>query len=178
MNVARVVLRTERLKLEPVAPDHADALFSAIVESRRELLPWMPWAREPSLDSSRRAAEDDERAWHEGREFSFVMVERATLRVVGVVGLDRADAETAELRYWIRSDRAGQGLTTEACGALIAWAPYALGVRRLTLWAGRENRTSRRVAAKLGVSDLGPLDWRPEGGLGRFDAERYQLELP
>jgi RimJ/RimL family protein N-acetyltransferase len=175
--VARVVLRTERLKLEPVAPDHAGALFSAIIESRPELLPWMPWAREPSLDGNRRTAEDGERDWHEDRRFHFVMVERATLQVIGVVGLNRAGAETAELHYWIRSDHAGQGLTTEACRALIAWAPQALGVRRLTLWAGQQNRASRRVAAKLGFSDLGPLDWRPEGGLGTFEAERYQLEI-
>lgn len=177
MTVARAVLRTERLRLEPVAAHHADALFKAVIESRLELLPWMPWARNPSLEGNRRAAEDGERGWREGRMFHFVMVERATLHLIGVVGLDRADAEAAELHYWIRSDRSGQGLTTEACSALIAWAPHALGVRRLTLWAGRENRASRRVAAKLGFSDLGPLDWRPEGGLGTFEAERYQLEL-
>jgi hypothetical protein len=33
------------------------------------------------------------------------------------------------------------------------------------------------VAAKLGFSHLGPLDWQPEGGLGSFEAERYQLEI-
>ena len=175
--VPRVVVRTERLQLEPVAPDHADALFSAVIESRHELLPWMPWAREPSLDGNRRAAEDGERDWHEDRRFHFVMVARVTLQVIGVVGLNRAGAGTAELHYWIHSDHAGRGLTTEACGALIAWAPQALGVRRLTLWAGQQNRASRRVAAKLGFSDLGPLDRRPEGGLGTFEAERDQLEL-
>jgi hypothetical protein len=24
---------------------------------------------------------------------------------------------------------------------------------------------------------VGPLNWRPEGGYGAFDAERYELEL-
>jgi hypothetical protein len=24
---------------------------------------------------------------------------------------------------------------------------------------------------------VGPLDWRPEGGLGTFDAESYELRL-
>jgi ribosomal-protein-serine acetyltransferase len=163
--------------LEPVAPDHANALSSAVMESWLEVLPWMPWAREPSLDGNRRAAEDGERTWHEDRMFHFVMVERATLQVIGVVGLDRAESEMAELHYWIRSDHARRGLTTEACSALIAWAPGDLGVRRLTLWAGRDNRASRRVPIKLSFSDLGPLDWRPEGGLGTFKAERYQLEL-
>lgn len=103
----------------------------------------MSWAREPSLDGDRRAAEDGELDWHEDRRFHFVRVERATRQVLVVVGLNRADAETVELHYWIRSDHAGRGLTTEACGVLVAWAPHALGVRRLTLWAGQENHASR-----------------------------------
>jgi RimJ/RimL family protein N-acetyltransferase len=84
---------------------------------------------------------------------------------------------SAELHYWIRTDHSGQGLTTEACKELIAWAPRALGVNRLTLWAGRDNAASRRVASKLGFEHLGPLDWQPEGGLGPFDAESYALKL-
>jgi len=109
-----------------------------------------------------------------------------TREVLGVVGLDRLDhldrldrkdESAAELSYWIRSDRTRQGLATEACRALIAWAPGALGVRRLTLWAGRGNVASRRVAAKLGFAHIGPLGWRPDGGLGTFEAEAYELEL-
>lgn len=42
---------------------------------------------------------------------------------------------------------------------------------------GRENAASRRVAAKLGFSHIGPLEWRPEGGLGDFAAESYELEF-
>ena len=67
MTAARAVLRTERLRLEPVPAHHAGALFEAVIESRLELLPWMPWARDPSLEGNRRAAEDDERAWREDR---------------------------------------------------------------------------------------------------------------
>ena len=36
---------------------------------------------------------------------------------------------------------------------------------------------SRRVAEKLGFTHLGPLDWRPEGGLGDFAAESYELRF-
>ena len=79
MTVPRVVLRTKRLTLEPVAAHHADGLFGAVIESRLELLPWMPWARDPSFEGNRRSAEDGERAWSEDRRFHFVMVERATL---------------------------------------------------------------------------------------------------
>jgi RimJ/RimL family protein N-acetyltransferase len=175
--VAREVLTTERLDLQPVSSAHAQALFQAVMDSRPELLPWMPWARQPSLEETRNQTESSRRAWRRDREFHFCLIERGTRPVLGVAGLNRDGAASAELHYWIRSDRSGKGLTTEACRALIDWAPHALGVRRLTMWAGRDNAASRRVATKLGFAHLGPLDWRPEGGLGTFDAESYELRL-
>lgn len=175
--VGRARLETERLWLKPVSSAHAEALHQAILDSRPELLPWMPWAREPSLDGGREAAARSEDAWREDREFHFVAVERSSGAILGVVGLNREGGSAAELHYWIRSDHIGIGLATEACRALIEWAPVALGVRRLTLWAGRDNHPSRRVAAKLGFVHVGALGWRPEGGFGTFEAESYELDL-
>ncbi len=178
MSVTREVLQTERLELEPVNPSHAEPLFQAVLDSRPELLPWMPWARAPSLVGIRKQTESVQRAWDQDSEFHFCLIERDTRQLLGVAGLNRNGGGSAELHYWIRSDHAGRGLTTEACRALIDWAPRALGVRRLTLWAGRANTASRRVAVKLGFAHLGPLDWRPDGGMGTFDAESYEISLP
>jgi RimJ/RimL family protein N-acetyltransferase len=176
--VAREVLQTERLELEPVSPNHAESLFQAVLDSRPELLPWMPWAREPSLEATRHQTANSPRAWREDGEFHFCLVERETHAVLGVAGLNRNGEGSAELHYWIRSDHTRRGLTTEACRALVDWARRTLELERLTLWAGRDNTASRRVAAKLGFAHLGPLDWRPDGGLGTFDAESYELPLP
>jgi RimJ/RimL family protein N-acetyltransferase len=137
----------------------------------------MPWARTPTLEGTLAMAERDERAWQDDHVYQFVLVDKASGEVLGVAGLNREGDDAAELHYWIRSDRAGRGLTTEACRALIDWAREELQVDRLTLWAGRENHASRRVAEKVGFTHLGPLSWRPEGGLGDFDAESYELEL-
>jgi RimJ/RimL family protein N-acetyltransferase len=38
-----VELRTERLRLRPVQPSDAPALFAAIDESRNHLDPWLEW---------------------------------------------------------------------------------------------------------------------------------------
>jgi ribosomal-protein-serine acetyltransferase len=163
--------------LEPVTPAHVESLFQATLDSRSELLPWMPWARDPTLEGTRSQTIISGREWDEDSEFHFCLVDKTTGDVLGVAGLNRDGDRSAELHYWIRSDHSGQGLTTEACKALIEWAPSALGARRLTLWTGRDNKASRRVATKLGFVHVGPLDWQPEGGLGQFDAESYALEL-
>jgi ribosomal-protein-serine acetyltransferase len=176
--VERVQLQTERLLLQPIALSHAKAIFAAIVASRPELLPWMPWAKEPTLDGARKAAAGGRRDWRAGARFRFAVVERATNLVLGVVGLDREGDDSMELAYWIRSDHAGRGLTTEACRALIDWGARTLRASRITLWAGRDNHASRRVAVKLGFTHLGPLDWEPDGGLGTFQAEKYELLPP
>jgi ribosomal-protein-serine acetyltransferase len=165
------------LDLEPVRAAHAESLFQAVKDSRRELLPWMPWARDPVRGGTRFQVDRSQLAWRKGVEFHFCLVEQQSRQVLGIAGLNRNGDRSAELHYWIRSDHSGQGLTTEACEALIAWAPRALEVLRLTLWAGRDNAASRRVATKLGFVHIGPLDWRPEGGLGPFDAESYVLTL-
>jgi len=175
--VAREVLKTDRLNLEPIGQAHAESLFQAVMDSRPELLPWMPWARDPTLEGTRSQTASSERDWQEDSEFHFCLIDRTSHQVLGVAGLDRDGDDSAELHYWIRSDHSGQGLTTEACQALVDWAPHAIGVNRLTLWAGRENAASRRVATKLRFMHVGPLNWRPEGGYGAFDAERYELEL-
>ncbi len=157
--------------------NHAKGLHAATVRSRPELLPWMPWAREPSVAGSVKMTETSRKGWDDDRAFHFAVVERSTGEVLGVAGLKRDGEDAAELHYWIRSDRAGIGLATEACQRLVTWAGPALGVGRLTLWAGRENSASRRVAEKLGFVHLGPLPWRPEGGRGSFDAQAYELQL-
>jgi RimJ/RimL family protein N-acetyltransferase len=173
----RVTLETSRLRLEPVETGHAPGIYDAVVSSRTELLPWMPWARVPTPQGTLELTRRDERLWAEQRVFHFALVEKDSGLALGVAGLNREGTDAAELHYWIRTDHAGLGLTTEAGRALIEWARHELHVPKLTLWAGTENRASRRVAEKLGFVHIGPLDWRPEGGLGDFPAESYELRL-
>jgi RimJ/RimL family protein N-acetyltransferase len=119
----------------------------------------------------------DERLWAEDLAFHFAVVEKKSGLVLGVAGLNRKGNDVAELHYWIRSDHAGRGMTTEGAAALVDWARDELQLTRLTLWAGSDNSASRRVAEKLGFVHSGPLDWRPEGGQGDFPAESYELNL-
>ena len=158
-----------------MTPAHAAGLHEAVVASQPELLPWMPWAVNPTLEGSRRQAASSERGFEAGTHFHFAVRDRGTGLVLGVAGFNNETPGTPELHYWIRTDHAGRGLTTEAATALIAWIQGELHVDRVWLWAGRDNAASRRVAEKLGFKHTGPLDWKPEGGLGVFDAERYEL---
>jgi RimJ/RimL family protein N-acetyltransferase len=168
----RTVLLTKRLRLEPVSVRHAEGLYRAALSSRPELLPWMPWAREITLAGNQRQTAGDERSWNAGERFPFAAIEEAL--VLGVIGLKRDLDRSAWLHYWIRSDRTGLGYATEAAERVLRWGIEQLGLRRVALWAGIDNRPSRRVAEKLGFADLGPMPEPMEGGQGYFLAERYE----
>jgi hypothetical protein len=61
--IPRTVLFTRRLRLEPVAAGHAPGLYQAALASRVQLLPWMPWAAEITLDGNQDYTAEAERAW-------------------------------------------------------------------------------------------------------------------
>src|SRR4030081_2681955 len=113
LKVVREVLTTTHLDLVPASPAHAHSLFQAVVESQPELLPWMPWAREPTFEATLAQAVSSERDWYEDLEFHFSLIDRRNGQVIGVAGLNRDGIGSAELHYWIRSDHAGQGLAIE-----------------------------------------------------------------
>ena len=169
---ARTALVTRRLRLEPVAGQHAEGLYQAAHASRAELLPWMPWATDITLEGNQQYTADAGRWWEAGEEFHFAVLEDDL--VLGVMGLNRNPDGSAELHYWIRSDRSGRGYTTEAGERILRWGVEELGLESFTLWAGVENRASRRVAEKLGFRDTGPLPDLMDGGLGSFRAQGYE----
>jgi ribosomal-protein-serine acetyltransferase len=169
---SRTPLVTRRLRLEPVAVRHAEGLYQAARASREELLPWMPWASEITLEGNQHYAADAERSWRACEEFHFAVLEDGV--VLGVMGLNRNPDGSAELHYWIRSDHSGRGYTTEAGERILRWGGEELGVESFTLWAGVGNRASRRVAEKLGFLDVGPLPEPMQGGLGSFQAQGYE----
>ena len=84
----QITLETERLVLEPVSPAHADGIYRAVMDSRPELLPWMPWAREPKLDVNVDMSRDD-------RLLHFAVIERESGTELGVAGHNREGSDMA-----------------------------------------------------------------------------------
>jgi ribosomal-protein-serine acetyltransferase len=173
--IDRTPLRTERLRLEPIVPSLAEELWEASKASLRELHPWMWWAAEASLESTRAFAEETVRLRREGMSYQFAV--RDDRGVAGAVGVDIHGAERrlGEIGYWIRTDRAGRGYATEAGGAVVDVSFAQLGLYRLELRAGVENRASQRVAEKLGFSREGML--RQGCALGRTGYDCYLFGL-
>ncbi len=154
-------LRTDRLILRFLEPADAPSLLEAIDINRDSLHPWLPWAR----TENRSLAECIYTIEHFRRErerptpvtFLIGIVDGRDGSVVGGTSFHRVRAEVgeAEIGYWIRADRRGRGLCTEAAAALISWGFTAQlagwGFRRITMFCAEPNTASKRVAQKLGL---------------------------
>jgi ribosomal-protein-serine acetyltransferase len=174
--IPREPIPTERLVLEPVSHAHDDDLLQASLASRPELLPWMPWAVDLTMDSQ--SAYVDERGlpgWDVGSPAFAITHDGAA---IGVIGLDRTGEDEYEIHYWLQTESTGRGFVTEAAQALIAWSRDALGARRIVLHAGMENRRSLAVAERLGFTRDGELEGGMTGGsVAIFPAFTHHLDL-
>jgi ribosomal-protein-serine acetyltransferase len=148
-----------------VRAEFGAAIWKAVELSLPELRRWMAWAPAASLDHIREFAAGAEQEWGK-TGFVFSIFESG--EVVGGLGLDtfRPLFRSSELGYWIRSDKAGQGLTTEAGAAALEFGFGSVGLHRVELRAAPGNRGSVRVAEKLGFTRLGTLRdgaWSEDG---------------
>jgi RimJ/RimL family protein N-acetyltransferase len=170
----RKALQTERLRLDPVGPEHAEAMRDAVAASAEELKPWLIWAVDHDLEKSRTFARRCLEMWGIA-EWTFSIWYGDEL--IGCIGLDGYHPllGSVQLGYWLRTDMWGQGLTTEAGTAVIDFAFRRLNLHRIELHADTRNSASIRVAEKLGFSRVGVLRDGERGIDGWHDAYVFDL---
>lgn len=154
-------LRTPRLLLRRWRPSDAVALQPVLAANVAHLKPWIPWRVAEPLDvaplanrlAEFAAAFDATREWRYGL---FALDDGAVLGEVslfprnatGRVAFENADH--VEIGYWVRADRAGQGLATEAARAARDVAAAIDGVSRITIHCDERNRPSAAIPRRLG----------------------------
>jgi ribosomal-protein-serine acetyltransferase len=146
-------IETPRLLLLPIDSTDSSDVWSAVEASRRELEPWLPWVPfNIDLESSLRYCDASALDWDNARACRLVVRERATRRLVGVVGLESFAHlhQSTELGYWLRSDATRRGYMTEAARATVTWAFHKLLAHRVRVAASTENHGSLAVIRRLG----------------------------
>jgi RimJ/RimL family protein N-acetyltransferase len=140
------------VRIRPYAAADASALFEAIHESMAELLPWMPWCHPGySMEEAQAWIEFTLAGHRGGTMFDFAIEADGSL--VGACGINRIDAlnRVANLGYWVRTSRAGQGIVTRAVHQLIDWALANTRLERIEIVAAVDNVRSQRVAERVGA---------------------------
>ncbi len=138
-------------------------MHEAINSDRESLLPWLPWARTENrtpaecLATIERFRSDRERTEPPPETFGLSILDAQDGSILGGTSFHRvrhAFAE-AEIGYWIRADRRGRGLCTEAVAAMLSWGftpqPTGWGFRRIVIYCAEPNVPSRRIPERLGL---------------------------
>ena len=132
-------------------------LYEAASESIADIYPWMPWCHPGySIEDSRRWVLSRLDAWGKP-DYDLVIVERATGRFLGVVGLNQINRvhDFANLGYWVRSSAAGRGIAVMAVRLCARFGFDELKLHRLEIVVDVDNRRSQRVAEKVGAAREG-----------------------
>jgi RimJ/RimL family protein N-acetyltransferase len=119
----------------------------------RAFLASLPWVGgEQSVGNSESWCRDAAANFLLRKDLPFLVFDSATGEYVGSTGLHRMDwrVPRAEVGYWCRTSRHGQGIVTEAVGAICAYAFEHLKAQRLEIVTDEENAASRRVAERCG----------------------------
>ena len=170
-------LRTARLLLRPWAATDAARLQPILEANYAHLGPWIP-AHVATPLPARELAErlggfgDDFAA---DRAYRYALLTPDGSKVLGEVDLfPRAatgrvplrDADHLELGYWLDAAVTGQGLATEAAGALLAIAATLPGMTHVEIRCDAANAASAAVPQRLGFHlsavEAGLQVWRFE----------------
>ncbi len=181
------LITADRLTLRRWEQKHLDALMAAIAVSLGELRPWMPWAQlMPTRESEQAVLERSRVRFDAGQEFNYFLFEVDTNELVGFAGLEPKLAGTAEIGYWVRSDRHRSGYATEAASALTTTAfEFFADIAVVEIRMDKANVASAGVPRKLGYRISGEEEfltdratWLPgqsgQGWIWQTDRETWK----
>lgn len=146
---------TERLTIRGSLPGDAARVREAVLESREELKPWMPWAMEVPSEKEYEVRVREGRLKFLAREDLWMMLLlKGTETYVGGSGLHRIDWSVPkfEIGYWVRTQFAGQGYITEAVNGITAFAFNNLKAQRVEIRCDVKNVRSAAVARRAGYT--------------------------
>jgi RimJ/RimL family protein N-acetyltransferase len=112
-------------------------------------MPWCP--SDFSILHCRTWLESRANAWVEGNEFDFAVFDERDASLLGVCGfngINRAH-NFANLGYWVRTSRTGQGVASAVTRLVAEFGFTQLGFTRLEIVAAVGNIASQRVAEKV-----------------------------
>lgn len=174
-------LSDERLRLRPWQAGDAAALHEAVRESVSTVGLWLPWCN-PNYSHADAASWTRlcQASWRLGDQFAFAVCERNSGQLLGGAGLNRRDPlhRSANLGYWIRQSRQGQGFAASAARLVARFGFECLGLIRIEIVIQPHNQASRRTAEKAGAMFEGIARQRLWMGEKALDAVVYALTGP
>ncbi len=152
--------------------------FAATRESIDQLSSWMIWGHPNySVEDSRAFVCGCRAKWQKGEEYNFAIIDTRDGSFMGSVGLRAIDRphQFANLGYWVRTSRTGQGAASAAARLVARFGLNELGLNRVELLVPMKNKASQGVAKAIGAQLEGVLRNRLVLNGEKHDALLYSL---
>jgi len=143
-----------RLVLRPWRDTDVAELHAAVQESVASMGRWLPWCRaDYDMDRAGAWTRHCHETWRTGTQFAFAVRDAVGGELLGGCGLNQINPlhRSANLGYWIRASRHGQGLAAAAARLVARFGFAELGLIRIEIVTLPDNHASRRVAEKSGA---------------------------
>jgi len=161
MNIERDLILTDgRVLLRRPHPEDDKITYDAVRESIPQFILWMTWCHENyAISETREWLAKSNESWEKQAAYPFSIFDAQTGALIGGCGLNPVDMANrwANLGYWVRSSRAGQGIAVAATRLLIKFGFEQLELNRIELMIATDNYRSLRVAEKAGAQREGIL---------------------
>ena len=139
---------TERLRLVPIGPEHADELHR--LHSDPDVAEWYAL----TVEEARARAEAWGRGWASDGVSKWLAYDKETGELIGRGGLSFADVDgerRLELGWTVFGSRWGNGYATEIGRAALAFAFDELGAEEVVAFTELANKRSIRVMQRIGM---------------------------
>ncbi len=159
-SIPKVTLKADKVTLRPLERGDTEALHQAILESFEDLHPWMSWCHEGyTLQETQSWVNSQPGLWRNGIEYNLAILDPADGSLLGGAGLNHLipTYRMANLGYWVRSSRAGEGIAGSAALLVAQFGFEHLGLTRAEIVVSAGNVRSQRVAQKIGARREGML---------------------
>lgn len=176
--ISKAELTDQTISLRSPVPEDIENIARAVQRSIPEISPWMGWCQAGyNAADAQRWVECAVSGWEQGSEYNFVITDIKNGEIIGGCGLNQINSlfRFANLGYWVRSDRTGEGIAVRSVHLLSRFGFEDLGFWRVEIVVAEGNRRSIRVAEKSGATREGLLRNRLVVGEATHNAWMFSL---
>lgn len=147
MDLSKVKLETERLRLVPVSTKYTEQIF---LEFREPVIKYMNAPAPKNIEELRERHKRWEAQLKEGTRLFMAVLLKESDEFLGCFGLEGIKGKTPEMGGWLKKSAHGHGYGREAGAALKQWADENLEYDHILWPCAKENTSSRKVAESIG----------------------------
>lgn len=174
MDLSKVIITTERLKLVPVSEKYAEFIFP---EFTPEVTTYMFPKPAKSIDDILTFIKTQQELLGEGKTFNVSILDKQTGELLGGGGISNINTETPEFGIWIKKSAQGHTYGREAVTGLKEWAVKNLKYKYFIYPVDRRNISSRKIAESLGAVVKREYKKINQSG-NELDMVEYWIESP